>query len=231
MWGTARRRGRVAIRFLVLPAAMLALAACSPQPPPTARSSPSPVATSAPVSPSPTPAPPGPSPAPTASPSGPGSGPRPTPVAAGVGRCTDSQLRVGAGSWVGAGGHGGIPILFTNRSTVACTLYGYPGVAILSASGRQVEQAQRTPGGYLGGLWSGGNAPVVTLDPGVTAAAELEWIENPQAPKQTTCPTYGAILVTPPNAYRSTELKVAPPILLCLDLDIHPVVPGTTGRN
>lgn len=145
------------------------------------------------------------------------------------GSCTATQLSVTAGSWEGAGGFGGIPLRFTNQSTITCTLTGYPGAAVLNSSGQQVMQAIRTPAGYLGGLWVNNTVPVVTLDPGQTAAALLEWIENPQR-GQITCPTAASIVVTPPNTYRSTTLpSTSTTHGFCADLQIHPVLPGTTG--
>jgi Protein of unknown function (DUF4232) len=148
------------------------------------------------------------------------------------GQCTAAQLTLATGPWEGAGGHGGFPLRFTNGSATGCTLTGYPGAAVLSSSGQQVVQASRTPAGYLGGLAANQSSPpVVDLGPGQTAAAMLEWIENPQAPQQTTCPTYGAVLVTPPDTSQSTELAAPSPIDLCANLEVHPVVSGTTGSE
>jgi hypothetical protein len=65
--------------------------------------------------------------------------------------CTNDQLGTSLGK-EGAGlGHVGEAIVFTNVSTSACTLHGYPGVAGLDAAGTQIMQAGRTPSGYLGG--------------------------------------------------------------------------------
>lgn len=151
-------------------------------------------------------------------------------AAASVASCSADQLTVTTGPWEGAGGHGGFPLLFTNRSTTSCTLVGYPGAAVLNSAGQQVMQAVRTPSGYEGGLSPGTTtSPVITVPPGQTAAARLEWIENPQAPQQTSCPSYGSVIVTPPNTYRSTELHAPSPIYLCTGLEIHPVLLGTTG--
>lgn len=142
--------------------------------------------------------------------------------------CTSAQLTVTA-SWVpGAGGHRGDTLHFTNRSGGACGLTGYPGVAVLGAGGEQLIQATRTLGGYLGGMRSEGPIPVVQLAPGQGAAAMIEWIENPQE-GQTTCPSYTSILVTPPNTYQSTELKLATRMYFCARLEIHPVLPGDNG--
>jgi hypothetical protein len=110
---------------------------------------------------------------------------------------------------IGAGGHGGVVVSFTNISPAACTLHGYPQVAALDAAGRPVVKAAHTLLGYLYGLRSGSRVPTVTLKPGATAGAGLEWIENPAEPGQSSCPTYHSVLVTPPNTVTSVQQPIA----------------------
>lgn len=126
--------------------------------------------------------------------------------------CAGADLSVTRTAWVGTAGHGGFALLFRNDSTTACTLTGYPGVAALTATGRQAAQATRTLHGYQqGGLPPGVSMPpTVALAPGQSAAAGLEWIEN-AGPGQASCPVYPAILVTPPNTTASTRLRVGRP--------------------
>jgi hypothetical protein len=137
--------------------------------------------------------------------------------------CAGASLTVTTSPWVGTAGHGGFALQFRNHSAAACTLTGYPGVAALTAAGRQAVQATRTLRGYQqGGLPPGATTPpTVMLAPGQTAAAGLEWIENP-GPGQASCPAYPAILVTPPGTTTSARLP-APHLYLCRDLQIHPV--------
>lgn len=140
----------------------------------------------------------------------------------------------------GAGvGHEGITLLFRNTGAVACELDGYPGVALLDASGRQVLQAVRTPSGYLGGLAAGTSVPpTLTVDPGQVVSALLEGTDVP-AGTATSCPYYPAVLVTPPNQTVSTRLVLTtgsgtgPDRGLpgCSPPQVHPVVPGTTGSQ
>lgn len=148
----------------------------------------------------------------------------PKPAASG---CGLSELTVSAGP-MGAGlGHAGLPILFNNSGTRTCTLSGYPGIAALDAGGNQVAQAQRTPNGYLGGLPSDSTPlPVVELPAGQTASALVEGTNNPVG-TAASCPTYPQILVTPPNETHSVTLGGG--LRGCSQLQIHPVVPGTTG--
>lgn len=136
--------------------------------------------------------------------------------------CTGGQLTLSTSAKTGAGGHGGYELYFNNSSAAPCTLTGYPSVAALTDGGQQSAHATETPRGYLGGLPPGDSAiPVVTLQPGQSAAAGLEWIENPQN-GETTCPDYHRILVTPPNTTNSVPLAV-PQLFLCAYLEVHPV--------
>jgi Protein of unknown function (DUF4232) len=146
-----------------------------------------------------------------------------------VERCTFSQLSISLGQ-PGAGlGHEGAAILFTNAGTSECSLSGYPGVAALDSSGAQVQQAQRTPNGYLGGMETGSSTPpVVDLRAGAVASALVEGTDVPEG-TATSCATYPALLVTPPTSSRSVKLTLSLPG--CSPLQVHPVVSGTTGST
>lgn len=149
--------------------------------------------------------------------------------------CSSAQLSVTekpfpGGGYVASGlGNSGVIILFKNVSSTACSLYGYPGVAGLDSSGRQVTQARRQPRGMFGGLPFGDNTiPVVTPGPGQVASATVNGTDNPQG-NNTSCPTLDGLLVTPPNTYTSVRLPAAPGD--CSGLDVTPVVPGDTGQG
>ncbi len=131
---------------------------------------------------------------------------------------------------MGAGlGHEGAAIEFKNIGTSNCSLSGYPGVAALDATGNQVAQAQRTPSGYLGGMETGSTTPpVVHLTPGAVASSMVEGTDVPEG-TATSCPTYPALLVTPPTAKQSVKLAISLPG--CSPLQVHPVVSGTTGST
>jgi hypothetical protein len=145
----------------------------------------------------------------------------------GLGRCTFSDLTISAGQSEAGLGHEGGTILFKNTGTSECTLYGYPGVAALNASGQQVTQAQRTPTGYLGGMQTGSTTPrVVDLQPGAIASSLVEGTDVPSG-NATSCATYPALLVTPPTSRQSKRLTMSLPG--CSRLEVHPVVSGTTG--
>ncbi len=142
--------------------------------------------------------------------------------------CADGQIMVSAGT-SGAGlGHEGQVLLFTNVSSSPCTLTGYPGVAGLDAQGAQVVQAVRTPMGYLGGLLTGSTTPpTVVLAPAAVASALAEGTDNPTN-GATSCPTYPSLLVTAPDL--TVSVRVAAGLPGCSPIEVHPVVPGTTGQ-
>jgi Protein of unknown function (DUF4232) len=128
-------------------------------------------------------------------------------------------------------------VLFTNDSDSACLLSGYPGVAGLDADGHLVTQAIRTPSGYMGGIVSGPTTPpIVSLAPGQTASAIVEGTDNPLG-TETSCPHYPFLLVTPPNLTEQVQVTVSglgssPPGLPgCSNIEVHPVVPGSTGTR
>lgn len=144
-------------------------------------------------------------------------------------KCEGTALAVSAGGPGVAAGHYGFPLLFRNTGPAPCTLRGYPGVAALDSAGRQVTQANWTPQGYLGGLaFTDTSLPEVVLAPGQTGSALLEGTDNPVG-TATSCPSYPALLVTPPNTTTSTRLAMSMPG--CSGLSVHPVVAGTSGTE
>jgi len=82
-------------------------------------------------------------------------------------QCTTADLRLTVGASNGAAGTVYYPLDFTNSSSSACTMYGYPGVAFVSSpGGSQV--------GAPAGRESSSTVPaLVTLAPGATAHATL----------------------------------------------------------
>jgi hypothetical protein len=142
------------------------------------------------------------------------------------GPCTGPQVAVAGGASEGAMGHISTVLVFTNTSAQPCAITGYPGVAGLDAVGAQQTQATRTLNGYSGGIPDGSALPVVTLAPDQAASAVVEGTDVP-VDDQAACPSYPALLVTPPNTTESTTVAVSLPG--CSPLQVHPVVPGTRG--
>jgi hypothetical protein len=117
-------------------------------------------------------------------------------------------------------------LVFRNSSSQPCHLEGYPGAAALDAQGHQVVQAVRTLNGFWRALPPGEGPPTVTLAPGQYASAFIEGTDVP-VNGATSCPSYPKLLVTPPNTTVSVPIDTAMPG--CTPIQIHPVVPGTTG--
>jgi hypothetical protein len=142
-----------------------------------------------------------------------------TTTTAGTAACTTADLSVRGGQSQGAAGTIGVPVLFTNTGSRPCELQGYPGVAGLDANGHQLTQARRVPDGTS-------RPPSVQIGPGRTASA-LVTGSDVATGTATSCPTYAALLVTPPNDTHSVRVNARLPG--CSDLQVHPVVPGSSG--
>jgi DNA-binding beta-propeller fold protein YncE len=157
--------------------------------------------------------------------------PPPAPVGA-VPQCLAYDLAVSPGRPVLGLGHEGLPLLFRNVSPGPCIIFGYPGVAALNSKGRQVVQAVRTPRGYLGGLGNGqAKWPVVELSSGQYASALVEGDQDTTG-SSSSCPSFPALLVTPPDTSTSVVVSTAgiPGGLSgCSTIYVHPVVAGTSG--
>ena len=112
-------------------------------------------------------------------------------------RCHSAQLRVKLGWASGAAGHIGQLVSFENASATRCTLYGYPGLQMLAASGRQIRtQVLR------GVAYTVPSVPerIVILAPGQEASFDLGYDDGTGYGNES-CPTSARVEVTPPNAY------------------------------
>lgn len=119
-------------------------------------------------------------------------------------RCTFSQLSVAVGH-VGLVAHYEIFLVrFRNASQTACTLSGYPGLALADSTGRQViGSTTRIPPGTSMASTLGVPVGTVVLQPGGFAFSRLAWqwqLGNPN------CVSSTRLEITPPNASRSFVL-------------------------
>ncbi len=142
--------------------------------------------------------------------------------------CGNGQISVSVRDGGAGLGHQSVVLLFTNRSDATCSLTGYPGVAALNSQGSQADQAQREPNGYLGGLENSTTLPLVVLTSGQTASALVEATDVGVSGQA--CPSYPALIVTPPGFTVSTKVSVGG-FPGCSNLEVHPVVPGTSGQK
>lgn len=153
----------------------------------------------------------------------PASSPSSSQAVASGDRCAESQLRasVAADDIAGVSAHV-VRLNFLNKSGSACTLYGWPGAAIVDSSGSQVQQAKRVEGGAVGGTIE--KPRTVTVAPGASAYAYLEGSSTrEQGAAQAGCdaPKYPRILVTPPNTDIPVPFTIGWP--QCTSFRVHPI--------
>ncbi len=116
-----------------------------------------------------------------------------SPAATGPSPCATSDLNVSLGPSNGAAGSVYQTIVFTNRSSATCTLYGYPGVSLVSAPpysqiGLAAQRGSTTP------------VKLITLASGATASAVLQVVDALNFGSATCSPTKAAFLrIYPPN--------------------------------
>ena len=113
-----------------------------------------------------------------------------------------------------SGGAGTIEMQVTmvNISGATCTMKGYPGMQLLSASGSPITTTVIRGGGPAFPT-AGANAlpALVSLAPQQVAAFDFSYSDVPVG-TETTCPTSAQAEVTPPNdtAYAVIRLQIAP---------------------
>jgi hypothetical protein len=116
-----------------------------------------------------------------------------SPAPTGPLACATSELKVTLGAPNGYAGGVYETIVFTNTSGAACSLYGYPGVSLVSAPPyTQIGLAAKRSG----------TVPVklVVLASGTSASAVLQVVDALNFPASTCSPTRAAFLrIYPPN--------------------------------
>ncbi len=127
----------------------------------------------------------------TAAATSPGTNPT-TPTVGALPACPTSSLQVKLGLSEGYAGGVYQVINFTSTSSASCTLYGYPGVSLVTGPpyaqlGLAAKRSTTTP------------VKLITLAPGETADAQLQIVDALNFPSATCRPT------------KATNLKVYPP--------------------
>jgi hypothetical protein len=156
--------------------------------------------------------------------------------------CTLSSLTVTQKSNAGLG-HEWLILVVQNQSNRACKISGYPSIKVLLGSGpfsNQNGAAKRSKPGssvsaiykfddYGGGVFSEVPGtrlaiPAVSLRPrGGSASSVIGWSGEGGGKA---CPWFRSITVGWRRSY--VNLRVGP-ALLCGQIDVTPIVPGTTG--
>ncbi|GGT05738.1 DUF4232 domain-containing protein [Nonomuraea spiralis] len=104
-------------------------------------------------------------------------------------RCTAAQLQVRLGTVDAGAGNRNAPLVFTNRSRTACTLYGHPGLIMIDKQGDTLRtRVRRTTGPKR----------QVTVKPGATARTSLHWTVI-ETGDEKNCPSPSRLLVIPPD--------------------------------
>jgi len=142
--------------------------------------------------------------------------------------CGNADLQISSGYGTQSQPLQASAVVFTNIGDHTCTLQGYPGVAI--AVDKTVVNAARVLNGFRGDLPALGSPPLVTLVPGASAYAVIEWMLSDG---QSCYPTgTGIIETTAPNTTRTVAISGGAHVGrqgICSSLEINPVVPGTFG--
>jgi Domain of unknown function (DUF4232) len=131
----------------------------------------------------------------------PPSSPASSPTPDGPGPCPTRSLQVKLGVSQGTAGSVYTTIVFTNISSVTCTLYGYPGVSLQTARplhqiGKPAKENPATP------------RTLVTLQPQTTANALLRIVDAGNYPPSTCGPVTAHYLqVYPPNQTTPAYIK------------------------
>ncbi|MEH2346680.1 MAG: DUF4232 domain-containing protein [Nostoc sp.] len=139
-------------------------------------------------------------------------------------RCETNQLSVRRVSEDAGVGNVALTYAFTNNTSSPCTLYGYPGLALLDAKGQPLEGVKviRSKDTYFS---SKQPRQQVTLAPGKQASFQLAY--NHISSPQQNCPISSKIEITPPNAYQ--HLTVTQEIKPCTGkVRVTPVQAVTT---
>jgi Protein of unknown function (DUF4232) len=150
------------------------------------------------------------------------------PASAAVPLCRTSDLKVTKGIMGAAAGSIYLQIDFTNTSGAACTLYGYPGIA-LTTSTTTASQV-----GLAATRSTGQRYRLVTLAPQASASATLHLVQVASYPAARCGPVSGSFLqVYPPGQKTAAYLRYqgqtcAKPVFA---MGIGAVQPGTApGR-
>ena len=124
----------------------------------------------------------------------------PSSSAAGTPACATSALQVKLGSSDGYAGGVYVAINFTNTSGSTCTLFGYPGVSLVTGPPyKQIGLAAKRS--------TSASKKLVTLAAGATANAQLQIVDALNFPSPSCQPTKAAALkVYPPNQFTAVYL-------------------------
>jgi hypothetical protein len=149
-------------------------------------------------------------------------------AANGPARCATSALHIDLGQGNGAAGSTYVPIHFTNQSSTACTMYGFPGVSFVTGVG----------GSQIGASAGEDRATarrVVTVAPGGKATAVLQVVVAQNFPTAKCKPvTAHWLKVYPPGQTAALYVKFTSAACSSTStavrvLEVQTVLPGAGG--
>jgi len=149
------------------------------------------------------------------------SSPSPSASQAGAPACANGTLQVKLRGAQGYAGGVDLVINFTNTTSAACTLFGYPGVSLVSGAHAQIGLAAKRT--------TTSPAELVTLGPGATGHAQLQIADALNFPTSTCSPAQASDLrIYPPGQTAAVFLPdrsqgCAQPVQV---LFVSPVQPG-----
>ena len=146
-------------------------------------------------------------------------------VASAAPACGNHSIAVSATAEQGATGHANFVLLFRNKTAQTCTLFGYPGLDALNASGAVIAHARRTLTGFTGGSTQG--LQTIVVRPGRYASADVEW-HTFNFSTGGACRFSHSVAATPANTAFATHL--ARSVSVC-GLQVHPTVAGKSGNS
>lgn len=142
--------------------------------------------------------------------------------------CIAEQLRVTSSPLSSPSGDAaGLLLKYTNVDTVPCTLSGYPAATAIGANGHLLGTAGQRPSGFFGGLASGSTSPPTVTLLTRTASAVIEW-SSAAYTQGSSCYQQAKISSAPPGTSASRSFGAL--VRIC-DLQVHPVVAGSTGKG
>jgi len=140
----------------------------------------------------------------------------PTTAAATTATCQPSQLHIVRLGSSGAAGTGEVTFSLTNRSTVGCTMHGYPGMVLLDASAGALPTNVMRGGGLA---FENLAVTRVSLAAGQTAYFNVGFSDVTVG--TTTCSEASQVEITPPNATSYAVVAMLPSIDACNGGTLH----------
>jgi Protein of unknown function (DUF4232) len=137
-------------------------------------------------------------------------------------KCKLAGLHIAHLGSQGAAGTEESTFSLTNSSAATCTMFGYPGMALLSSSGQTLPTTVVRGGGTGATIMA---PKTVTLAPGATAFFNVTSSDVTTA--TTSCSSGAQVQITPPTNTTSATLPVAIDACDNGKLDVSPIFAGT----